>query len=67
MPTYELNGESRLAPVIVFADYYCGKFDVVIKSTSRIDGHAICAQFFDIGQSSASTEDKEIRYFGFLK
>lgn len=48
VPMYEVNEKSCLASDIVFADFYCGKFDVVIKSTSRTKGHAICAQFFDI-------------------
>lgn len=59
VPNYVINGKTRLASELVYADYYCGKFDVVIKSSSMVDGHTICAQLFDIHHSSPLRKDEK--------
>ncbi|KIJ51499.1 hypothetical protein M422DRAFT_157841, partial [Sphaerobolus stellatus SS14] len=47
-PTIQIDGISYPAASLVNGDYGCRSIDIVIKSTSIIDGHNICARMFNV-------------------
>lgn len=57
-PTYTVDGVTEFASKLVFADYYCPKFDIVIKETSSDKGHLVCARLLEVQKSSPPTQDR---------
>jgi ankyrin repeat protein len=52
-PTYLINGKTRPASEFICSGFFCDRFDIVIKSTSIVDGHLICAMIMDVKHATA--------------
>jgi ankyrin repeat protein len=59
IPTYNIDGKIYPAEQFVCGDYRYHEFDIVVKSSSAIDGHLICARILDVENSSKEVRSKE--------
>jgi hypothetical protein len=48
MPTYDIDTKTYPASEFIASDFWCRKYDIIIKSTSPVDGHLICALILDV-------------------
>lgn len=59
VPTYSAEGGTKMASELVYSEYYCVKFDVVVTSSGKPDdGHLLCGRLFEIKDSKPPHTDE---------